>query len=150
MIELNYKTRQDFLDREWVQRLLDAGVDMNDAKYVIVHNKAIDRDEISFGSPGDSFSHLYENVVPTYTLSELLYKLNEYPFIFEMEEACAPLSFCKDAPFYGWYYAFKDKNGNSVCTLESFFEHPIESAAGLLLQCIKNKIPYVKDISDKK
>ena len=35
MIELNSKTQQDFLNREWVQRLLDAGVDMSDAKYCI-------------------------------------------------------------------------------------------------------------------
>ena len=34
MIELNSKTQQDFLNREWVQRLLDAGVDMSDAKYL--------------------------------------------------------------------------------------------------------------------
>lgn len=35
MIKLNKKTQQDLLNREWVQRLLDAGVNMSDAKYVI-------------------------------------------------------------------------------------------------------------------
>lgn len=35
MIELNDKTKHDFLSREWVQKLLDAGVDMSDAKYAI-------------------------------------------------------------------------------------------------------------------
>ena len=35
MIELNSKTQQDFLNREWVQKLLDAGVDMSDAYYGI-------------------------------------------------------------------------------------------------------------------
>lgn len=35
MLELNSKTQQDFLNREWVQKLLDAGVDMSDAKYSI-------------------------------------------------------------------------------------------------------------------
>ena len=29
MIELNSKTQQDFLNREWVEKLLKAGVDMN-------------------------------------------------------------------------------------------------------------------------
>ena len=36
MIELNYNTKQDFLSPEWVKKILDVGIEMQDAKYVIV------------------------------------------------------------------------------------------------------------------
>ena len=150
MIELNSKTQQDFLNREWVQKLLDAGVDMSDAKYCIYRSNGTDY--IDYCGKITDIKHTQIksiNIVPTYTVSELLYKLNEWPFLFEMEEVGAPLSFCKDAPFYSFYYAFKDKNGNGVCTIEPFSEYPIEAAAELLLQCVKNNIPYDKDISGK-
>jgi hypothetical protein len=39
MIELNSKIQQDFLNREWVHKLLDAGVDMSDAYYGIGKDK---------------------------------------------------------------------------------------------------------------
>ena len=89
MIEFNDKTKQDFLDREWAQRLLDAGVDMSDAKYFIC--------SLTIGSPvksgeniqvaleeelpwiKDMPGHLpalqYNWACPTYTVSELLAKL---------------------------------------------------------------------------
>lgn len=73
MIELNEKTQQDFLNREWVQRLLKAGVDMSDAKYCIVYD----------GNGNDAVDLIYNwqlsEYLPTYTVSELLYKLrNRY------------------------------------------------------------------------
>ena len=105
MIELNSKTQQDFLNREWVQRLLDAGVDMSDAKYVIAKDLefpwvgATDTDYIYYKDNvvGDdkwykNVKHLLETIkiikeddhinwqtqtLPTYTVSELLYKLRE-------------------------------------------------------------------------
>ena len=92
MIELNEKTKQDFLNRAWVQRLLDEGVDMSDAKYCIC--------SLTIGSPvksgeniqvalkeelpwiKDMPGHLpalqYNWACPTYTVSELLYKLHEW------------------------------------------------------------------------
>ena len=105
MIELNSKTQQDFLNREWVQRLLDAGIDMSDAKYVIAKDlefpwvEATDTDYIYYKDKvvGDdkwykNVKHLLETIkiikeddhinwqtqtLPTYTVSELLYKLRE-------------------------------------------------------------------------
>ena len=164
MIELNKKTQQDFLNREWVQRLLDAGVDMSDAKYIIgklnwtkldnhdwIAEKQIDPDE------------LYD-ILPTYTVSELLYKLHEwiYPTIDGVEYS-GGLKFLKDAPFYIWYYELKGSivdsktNYKSELNKEDYiyaeFEYPIESLASLLIQCHKKDIGIkakdTGDISDK-
>ena len=82
MIELNEKTQQDFLNREWVQKLLDAGVDMSDAKYIIAKDKLSMYDDepdlTDYVWYKDSTAEVY-NVCPTYTVSELLYKLrNRY------------------------------------------------------------------------
>ena len=151
MIELNKKTQQDFLNREWVQKLLDAGVDMSDAKYYILHTV---EDEYDCGPDRDFIVYkeqvaLYEslNPVPTYSTAELIYKLHEwiYPTI-DGKEFSGPLVFLKDAPFYMFYYRLRtkdyDKNLPSEKQTdkwnESFmgeFETPIESLASLLLQC---------------
>ncbi len=82
MIELNEKTQQDFLNREWVQKLLDAGVDMSDAKYIIAKDKLSMYDDepdlTDYVWYKDSTAEVY-NVCPTYTVSELLCKLrNKY------------------------------------------------------------------------
>lgn len=53
MIELNKKTQQDFLNREWVNRLLGAGVDMSDAKYSIAHVKEFDIDVVTYNKPSE-------------------------------------------------------------------------------------------------
>ena len=148
MIRLDKKTKQDFLSRELAGRLAEVGIDMTiDAKYYIgkditATDFIVMKDELEFRDLMD--------VVPTYTLAELLYKLNEYPYI-EEGKLSASLSFCKDAPFYIWYYPFKDENGTRVKgkTVEMISEYPIESAARLLIYCAKNEIPYVRDISTK-
>jgi hypothetical protein len=89
MIELNSKTQQDFLNREWVQKLLDAGVDMSDAKYWIFENKYKHdgspfmitdryRKTITVLTNGKE-TKVPVTCIPTYTVSELLYKLrNRY------------------------------------------------------------------------
>jgi hypothetical protein len=157
MIELNSKTRQDFLDREWVQKLLDAGVDMSDAKYAI--QKLDNKDKIVY--IGTFKSTLKEaGLIPTYTVSELLYKLHEwiYPTIDGIEYS-GGLTFIKDAPFYiFWYDLGRNKKRQTVDGEETVrvkgpedyiyaeFEYPIESLASLLIQCHKKDI----GIKDKK
>jgi len=165
MIELNKKTQQDFLNREWVKRLLDAGVDMSDAKYSIVHVKEFDIDVVTYNKPNEIVED--QNPVPTYTVSELLYKLHEwiYPTI-DGKEYSGPLTFLKDAPFYMFYYNLsKEEKIQTVDGEETVrvkgpeyyiyaeFEYPIESLASLLIQCHKKDIGIkTKDtgnISDK-
>ena len=148
MIRLDEKTQQDFLNREWVKRIQDAGIDMSDAKYIITECEG--RDCIAYIETvkvyGDKALEAMKSV-PTYTLSELLYKLDEYLFWKNDggEECSSSLKFLKDAPFYFWFYR---DNNNKDC-IESSFEHPIESAASLLIQCAKKGYSYVKDISGK-
>jgi hypothetical protein len=95
------------------------------------------------------------NYLPTYTVSELLYKLHEwiYPTI-DGEEYSGGLIVAKDAPFYFAFYNLKNKEGKKKT--EKFFaefEYPIESLASLLIQCHKKDIGIAtKDtgnISDK-
>jgi hypothetical protein len=153
MIELNSKTQQDFLNREWVQRLLDAGVDMSDAKYCIVeyHNY----DVVFYKNSIFTTNEPVTNIIPTYTVSELLYKLHEwiYPTI-DGEEYSGGLRVAKDAPFYFAFYDLKNKEGKKKT--EKFFaefEYPIESLASLLIQCHKKDIGIDRkdtgNISDK-
>ncbi len=162
MIELNDKTKHDFLSREWVQRLLDVGVDMSDAKYCIFT-----------GNNGKDYITIIRelamqpssNIVNTYTVSELLYKLHEwiYPTI-DGKEFSGGLKMLKDAPCYIFYYDLKTKDYNPLKFShdqpeewdESFMgecETPIESLASLLLQCHTRDIGLKRkdtgDIRDK-
>lgn len=149
MIELNKKTQQDFLNREWVQKLLDAGVDMSDAKYCIVeyHNY----DVVFYKNSIFTTNEPITNIIPTYTVSELLYKLHEwiYPTI-DGEEYSGGLKVLKDAPFYFAYYDLKNEEGKEKTT--EFYaeaEYPIESLASLLIQCHSKGEGDTGNISDK-
>lgn len=163
MIELNDKTKHDFLSREWVQKLLDAGVDMSDAKYCIV--KYHNYDVVFYKNSIFSTNETVTNIIPTYTVSELLYKLHEwiYPII-DGKEFSGGLKMLKDAPCYIFYYDLKTKDYNPLKFShdqpeewdESFMgecETPIESLASLLLQCHTRDIGWKRkdtgDIRDK-
>ena len=147
MIELNKKTQQDFLNREWAQRLLDAGVDMSDAKYALYRRKDATSDIVVYQGTYFADDRYYngikvENIVPTYTVSELLYKLHEYVYpTIDGIQYSGGLKFCKDAPFYMWYYDLTDedfKENQEYLYAEA--EYPIESLAMLLIQCHKKDI----------
>ena len=151
MIELNKKTQQDFLNREWVQRLLDAGVDMSDAKYIIINKHSDHKDYIIYvqDMPIDID---YDIVTQTYTVSELLYKLHEYIYpTIDGEEYSGGLRFLKDAPFYIWYYKLinEDQTKADEEYIYAEAEYPIESLAMLLIQCHKKDIGIkAKDTGD--
>ena len=166
MIKLNKKTQQDFLNREWVQRLLDAGVNMSDAKYVIARMAPND-ERIALWSEFEEGEEGYYSCVPTYTVSELLYKLHEwiYPTI-DGVEFSGGLKMIKDAPFYiCWYDLGRNEKRQIVDGEETVrvkgqedyiyaeFEYPIESLASILIQCHKKDIGIASkdtgDISDK-
>ena len=87
-IRITNKTTQDFLSEEWSKKLSEL-IDMSDSKYAIK----------------GGFICLKEDIEPpftsTYTLPELLYKLGEYV---EIDTKWCDLKFCKDAPFYCFYY----------------------------------------------
>ena len=138
MIELNKKTQHDFLNREWVQKLLEAGVDMSDAKYRIVYSNG--KDFITTKDWTDEW--VLHKCCPTYTVSELLYKLHEwiYPTI-DGEEYSGGLQVFKDAPFYFAYYDLKNREGKEKAgEFYAEAEYPSESLAMLLIQCHKKDI----------
>ena len=153
MIELNKKTSQDFLNREWVQKLLDAGVDMSDAKYGLIHNPYFHSDSVYYFNEGVKSKYyingrMVTDILPTYTVSELLYKLHEwiYPTI-DGKKYSGGLTMIKDAPFYIFYYDLErkeefegDTNLKKNTYIHAPFEYPIESLASLLIQCHKKDI----------
>ena len=120
MIELNEKTQQDFLNREWVQKLLDVGVDMSDAKYALYRLKDVASDIVVYQGTYFADDRYYNGIkvenmvpiVPTYTVSELLYKLRNR---------------------YGMYTIF-----NCYRNLDADNVPIIESLASILLQSCKS------------
>lgn len=157
MIELNKKTQQDFLNREWVQRLLEAGVDISDAKYCIYRSNGTDYIDYCFPYDTIKDSQIKSiSIVPTYTLSELLYKLHEYIYpTIDGKNYAGGLRLSKDAPFYMAYYDLHEQGKDDHLTEEFYaeFEYPIESLASLLIQCHKKDIGIARkdtgNISDK-
>ena len=98
----------------------------------------------------ESYSEI--NMLPTYTISEILYKLHEWicPTI-DGKQFSGELKFIKDAPFYIFYYDLKTKDYDPfkfcIDQLEEWsedfvteFETPIESLAALLIQCHQKDI----------
>ena len=165
MIELNKKTEQDFLNRKWVQNLLDAGVDMSDAKYCLYHPNEGGGDYITDIKvirkiEEEEKENARWDYVPTYTVSELLYKLHEYIYpTIDGREYSGGLRFIKDAPSYIFYYdlvAKPDEEGYVPVTKErndryisASLEYPIESLASLLIPSHKKDIGLTfKDTGD--
>lgn len=159
----NDKLKQDFLKPELVFQLQNAGVDMKDAYYHIYKS-----DGTYYLSTYNWLEGLtkteekqYEYICPTYTLSELLYKLNEYPckeitltkgkYAGKTIRLCE-LTFFKDTPYYFYGYDIKFAGTNEIKRLDEWYcysKYPVEAAAYLLLKCIENGIDYSHDISDK-
>lgn len=141
---MNYtkKDEHTLLSPAWCKRLQDAGVKLGDGRYVIYRNalkSSEGRDRLYIGVKEDMYKFpLATDIIPTYTLPELLYKLSEY--ITDM----GALAFVKDAPFYIFHYG-EGKDTDIIGEDET----PIVSAARLLLQCAEKNLPYVGDISNK-
>lgn len=148
MIPYDKKTTQDFLSVEEMEKLNELGVDFGDAKYTIVKRLNSDDKYIVYGGHDEwkantSIPDVLEEVIQTYTIAEIIYKLPEWL----IKDGYEGLSFFKDAPFYGFFYknSDADKQEESCC----ISEYPIESAAWLLRWCIKNGHGYSKDVSGK-
>lgn len=143
MIELNSKTKKDFLGREWMEKLIEAGID-TDGKYVIGKDGLSKNDDnpdtTDYVWYKDSVAHIY-NVCPTFTVSELLHKLQGYIYpTIEGTQYHGSLHLMKDVPYYPVYYMLMDDEGNKNTHLRADFESPIESLAALLILCHKHGI----------
>jgi len=146
-IELTNKTCQDFLDPQHVHMLLDAGIDMSDAKYCVVS-----RDGKQYVMMKDNVDKTqYSECLPTYSTSELLYKIPEYLYIEKNgEEYSGGFKLSKDAPFYPAYFSLHNKNKSMFDeSIQCCAEYPILSLAYILIQCVKHGHKIVQDISSK-
>lgn len=78
MITLDNSTSKDFLNREQVQKMIDAGVDMSDARYIIAKDKLSkydpEPDLTDYIWYKETTAEVYD-VCPTYSYSELMDKL---------------------------------------------------------------------------
>lgn len=163
MIELNSKTQQDFLNREWVEKLLDSGVDMSDAKYYIgtftgsseQKDYIFDKCYTKFKAVGSErilhWNTAFTNIRPTYTVSELLNKLHGYIYpTIDGKKFSGGLKLLKNAPFYTWYYELKCEQERIIlideCYIRAEAKYPIESLASLLIQCYQREIGIEKKI----
>lgn len=137
MIRLTNKTQQDFLNKQWVEKLMEANVPMQDNKYWLVEIDGttyigVEEDKTIAEEKG-------YKVYPTYSFAELLYKLDEW------HPKYKGLILWKDAPFYFSQYKDAPDNTKYVC----YSEYPIYSAAQLLINCVKDSFGCVEDISNK-
>lgn len=142
MIKENKNTWHTFAHPDLMQKLINEGFVLDDASYVAL-------------SDGDNWE-IYQKEelittdygIPTYTLTEMLFKLLEWIYIKNEDgttEFSGPLFFIKDAPFY--IFGYKNTLENCLRKEIAFCtENPIESAVNLLAYCKKNNLGYVKNI----
>ena len=80
MIELNKKTNEDFLNREQMKNIIDAGIDVSNGKYIIAKDKLSMNDDepdlTDYIWYKDSTAEVYD-ICPTLTIQELLQLLDE-------------------------------------------------------------------------
>ena len=143
MIELNNKTQQDFLNREWVQRLLDAGIDLSDAKYIIAKDKLSMHDEepdlTDYIWYKDSTEEVYD-VCPTLSVSEILAMLpEEASIVAKGIEYKGGLKVIKAHFQLPWFIAMYDLHNiidhtKGYCNLYSESKYLIEALASLLVK----------------
>lgn len=153
MIELNKKTQQDFLNRGWVQRLLDVGVDMSDAKYLIVTIPKTGKDYIILSTrlhEREDWLDKVTNTASTYTASELLYKLHEC--LDKFASICGSI----DIMSYSSFACSVDEDNCHEILFHIHsgrFQSYIEQLASLLIQCHQKDIGIKSkdtgDIKDK-
>ena len=159
MIEFDKISKHVWLDEAWCSRVSKTGIDMSDAQWFLFHKddklfvcSITERDSLI--SSGDELQF-----IPTYTIADILYKLNEYAWIDkdperEWKNFHGGFKLIKDAPFYifGYYNNIIDSEfrfDGDKKSLEVFDELPVISAARLLIVAQKNGIKCVKNISDK-
>lgn len=155
MILFTDRLKTVFLNRAWVGKLKEIGMDFSDTEYYIVEMGGADyicgKDELPLVTSVEIVEGAIGNLEPTYSLGDILCKLDEYPYLNDDggEEMSGPLEFCKDAPFYMFAYYLKGNDGKTRKSIEAPLELPLYSAASLLISAYKEGIGYNRtDISD--
>ena len=159
MILLTKSAEHDFLNEEWCDRLVAEGVKMTDASYYLV--KICGETWIISEEEYEEYREYQPK--PTYTLSDMIYKFNEYAYSIKdgTTYLWGGVNFVKDAPFYIWaYYPNREKfdqkdkyplgefEGKNF--MEAIADTPIIAAARFLINCKKLNIPIVHGADDKR
>ena len=139
MIPYNNITKHDFVPVDICKAMQEAGVPTDDAYYFITKYRFYNHYEIYTKEEVSRLILKPDEIYPTYTLSQLLYKLKEWHPDYKA------LSFFKDAPFYGFYYDKAKENS----LLSALSEYPINAAAYLLIGCVKEGFGCSRNINDK-
>jgi hypothetical protein len=175
MITFDLYSKHNFLGPSWYKHFKEVGLDMGiDASYYLVKDDKVyriyDKGEFKkkFGKDFKDFSEV--TVIPTYTIADMLYKIDEWPCDNSNDKPWKGIGFFKDAPFYCFCYAPKlnddektgDPEEDKKLMDEKFPTYqghhwiepsaytPIESIARLLYICLKENYGYNKhNISDK-
>lgn len=148
MLIYDKRAEHNFLKEDLCRKLIDSGIDMSDASYCFVKIDGVvyvtTKENLELISTSNKIDG---DPVPTYTLADMIYKMNEYPYV---DEKCfGPLGFIKDAPFYCFTYHPSQKTENVPEYISSTAETPIEAAANMLMLSMKYKIRIIEDITPK-
>lgn len=146
MVTLNANTKKDFLNESWMTKLINAGIDINDARYKIIITKN-KRKHIAIKN-----RKTHCQTIPTYTIIDLLNKLPEYIYPVIQGIVCvAELKIVITTEIMCYYEICyisqqdlelnKKKNicNNFIYSIES---NLIEALAGLLLKYNKQKTSF--------
>ena len=175
MIIFDLYSKHNFLGPSWYKHFKEVGLDIGiDASYYLVKDDKVyriyDKGEFKkkFGKDFKDFSE--DSVIPTYTIADMLYKIDEWSYDNSNDKSWEGISFFKDAPFYCFCYAPKlnddektgDPEEDKKLMDEKFPTYqghhwiepsaytPIESIARLLYICLKENYGYNKhNISGK-
>ena len=175
MITFDLYSKHNFLGPSWYKHFKEVGLDIGiDASYYLVKDDKVyriyDKGEFKkkFGKDFKDFSE--DSVIPTYTIADMLYKIDEWPYDNSNDKPWKGINFFKDAPFYCFCYAPKlnddektgDPEEDKKLMDEKFPTYqghhwiepsaytPIESIARLLYICLKENYGYNKhNISGK-
>jgi hypothetical protein len=152
MIKLDFKTKKDFLSPDWMEKLIDVGVDTSDAYYFLVqygnpyntdmgYHILSKEEKEKLESCNEDNSDIF---IPTYTTSNLIYKLKEYVKIpINNKLFYGELCIFKKSPLFSVYYRLRNKifapRDKDVEYNEDYLkaclDTPIEALAALLIQC---------------
>lgn len=153
MLKYDYITKHSFLGPTWYKKYLEVGLDISvDAPFFL---KKVGDDyfiitrDMFIAEYGDQYKAFdEETIIPTYTVSDMLYKLPEWPYS-QDGKSWDGLKFFKDAPFYCFKYSPEDRGQErpeyrGKPYIEPCFSTPIESLARLMYICVKEKIGNMK------
>lgn len=134
MLKFDKKLQCCFVNKKWMTKLVEAGLDCSDASYFIVSTTdeqfICDKDEWDMFKNDLKFT---KEFIPTYNLTELIMKMDEW---YSDDSFEGSLSMFKDAPFYSFFY--KNTKTEKYLHEDLFDDIPLYAAVRFLIACLEN------------